>query len=59
MIEVEVEGFPLQPVMLENRNTNINADNLTSSCHSTRSSPVTISVTGCSTCSRVFLQMRN
>ena len=31
----------------------------TSSCHSTRSKPVIISVTGCSTCSRVFLQLGN
>jgi hypothetical protein len=29
----------------------------TRSCHSTRSRPVTISVTGCSTCSRVFISM--
>ena len=27
-------------------------------CHSTRSQPVTISVTGCSTCSRVFISMK-
>ena len=31
----------------------------TSSCHSTRSKPVIISVTGCSTCSRVFLRLGN
>ena len=30
----------------------------TRSCHSTRSSPVIISVTGCSTCSRVFISMK-
>ena len=30
----------------------------TRSCHSTRSSPVTHSVTGCSTCSRVFISMK-
>ena len=30
----------------------------TRSCHSTRSSPVTISVTGCSTWSRVFISMK-
>ena len=30
----------------------------TRSCRSTRSSPVTISVTGCSTCSRVFISMK-
>ena len=29
----------------------------TRNCHSTRSMPVTISVTGCSTCSRVFISM--
>jgi hypothetical protein len=29
----------------------------TSNCHSTRSTPVTISVTGCSTCNRVFLSL--
>ena len=31
---------------------------LTLSCHSTRSVPVTISVTGCSTCRRVFISMK-
>ena len=30
----------------------------TRSCHSTRSRPVIISVTGCSTCSRVFISMK-
>jgi hypothetical protein len=30
----------------------------TRSCHSTRSSPVMASVTGCSTCSRVFISMK-
>ncbi len=30
----------------------------TRSCHSTRSTPVTISVTPCSTCSRVFISMK-
>ena len=30
----------------------------TRSCHSTRSSPVIISVTGCSTCRRVFISMK-
>ena len=30
----------------------------TRSCHSTRSCPVIISVTGCSTCSRVFISMK-
>ena len=30
----------------------------TRSCHSTRSSPVTISVTGCSTCRRVLISMK-
>ena len=30
----------------------------TRSCHSTRSSPVIASVTGCSTCSRVFISMK-
>ena len=30
----------------------------TRSCHSTRSKPVTASVTGCSTCSRVFISMK-
>ena len=29
-----------------------------SNCHCTRSRPVTISVTGCSTCNRVFLRQR-
>ena len=29
----------------------------TRSCHSTRSTPVMDSVTGCSTCSRVFISM--
>ena len=28
------------------------------SCHSTRSRPVTASVTGCSTCRRVFISMK-
>ena len=30
----------------------------TRNCHSTRSSPVIASVTGCSTCSRVFISMK-
>ena len=30
----------------------------TRSCHSTRSSPVMASVTGCSTCSRVFISRK-
>jgi hypothetical protein len=30
----------------------------TRSCHSTRSRPVMASVTGCSTCSRVFISMK-
>ena len=30
----------------------------TRSCHSTRSRPVIISVTGCSTCRRVFISMK-
>jgi hypothetical protein len=30
----------------------------TRSCHSTRSVPVIISVTGCSTCRRVFISMK-
>jgi hypothetical protein len=30
----------------------------TRSCHSTRSRPVIASVTGCSTCSRVFISMK-
>lgn len=35
---------------------NMQENSCTSSCHSTRSVPVTISVTGCSTWSRVFLR---
>jgi hypothetical protein len=30
----------------------------TRNCHSTRSTPVIASVTGCSTCSRVFISMK-
>ncbi|CFS25423.1 Uncharacterised protein [Mycobacterium tuberculosis] len=30
----------------------------TRNCHSTRSNPVIASVTGCSTCSRVFISMK-
>src|SRR6188508_1603946 len=33
--------------------------NATLNCHSTRSTPVISSVTGCSTCRRVFISMKN
>jgi hypothetical protein len=33
--------------------------NATRNCHSTRSMPVISSVTGCSTCRRVFISMKN
>jgi hypothetical protein len=44
-----------QPPAISYPSQEFGSRGLTSNCHSTRSTPVTISVTGCSTCSLVFL----
>ena len=57
-VDAHLDGMPRVPASTDSCVNDSGSPAATRSCSATRSSPVTSSVTGCSTCSRVFISRK-